>query len=133
MDLSSFDGVIAVGGDGTFNEIANALIRRVNSEQKVDVDDPEAELKSLTTRVGIIPCGSTDCMAFSTMGKYTFLSVTTCVYFTASRMESLAAVIELIIPSLLTLETSSFFIIRVCHDAVISCANVVEVDGGKYW
>ena len=69
VDLSSVDGVVAVGGDGTFNEIANALIRRVNAENKVDVDDPESRLRGLDTRIGIIPCGSTDCMAFSTMGK----------------------------------------------------------------
>ena len=88
MDLSSVDGVIAVGGDGTFNEIANALIRRVNAANKVDVDDPDAPIRSLDTRIGIIPCGSTDCMAFSTMGnnpREIVLSIELCSVFSLVR------------------------------------------------
>ena len=37
--LDELDGVVAVGGDGVFNEIFNGLLRRTNLEHGIDVND----------------------------------------------------------------------------------------------
>ncbi|OQV18723.1 Ceramide kinase [Hypsibius exemplaris] len=52
----AFDGLIAVGGDGIFNEILDGVIHRAQDEKITSKSD----LSSPTVRVGIIPAGSTD-------------------------------------------------------------------------
>ncbi|GAB6027035.1 hypothetical protein CHUAL_013764 [Chamberlinius hualienensis] len=68
MPLNKVDGVIGVGGDGTFNEILNGLILRSQRDVGVDANDQNATLIKPKLRVGIIPGGSTDAMAFVTSG-----------------------------------------------------------------
>lgn len=67
-NLDKYDGVVCVGGDGMFSEIFHGLVTRTQEENKVDLDDSEAELVPCALRIGIIPAGSTDCICFSTVG-----------------------------------------------------------------
>ncbi|XP_026567407.1 ceramide kinase-like isoform X2 [Pseudonaja textilis] len=70
QDLCGFDGLVSVGGDGTFNEVMHALINRTQQKAgklKEDVD-VDMELLSPRLRIGIIPAGSTDCVCFATVG-----------------------------------------------------------------
>lgn len=67
-NLDKYDGVVCVGGDGMFSEIVHGLVTRTQGENKVDLNDSEAELMPCALRIGIIPAGSTDCICFSTVG-----------------------------------------------------------------
>lgn len=67
-NLEKYDGVVCVGGDGMFSEIVHGLVTRTQDENKVDLDDSEAQLMPCALRIGIIPAGSTDCICFSTVG-----------------------------------------------------------------
>lgn len=67
-NLDKYDGVVCVGGDGMFSEIVHGLVTRTQGENKVDLNDSEAELSPCALRIGIIPAGSTDCICFSTVG-----------------------------------------------------------------
>ncbi|XP_072311148.1 ceramide kinase [Eucyclogobius newberryi] len=67
-DLDKYDGLVCVGGDGMFSEIVHGLVTRTQNDNKVDLDDPGAELVPTALRIGIIPAGSTDCICFSTVG-----------------------------------------------------------------
>uniref|UniRef100_A0A8C4SDB2 Ceramide kinase-like n=1 Tax=Erpetoichthys calabaricus TaxID=27687 RepID=A0A8C4SDB2_ERPCA len=67
-DLSSFDGVVCVGGDGMFSELMHGLIGRSQREACISEDDPEATLQGCSLRIGIIPAGSTNCVCFATVG-----------------------------------------------------------------
>ncbi|KAL8584580.1 hypothetical protein ACOMHN_002310 [Nucella lapillus] len=58
FDVSSVDGVIAVGGDGMYMEILHGLILRRQEEEGVDFDDPDATLCPPSVTVGIIPAGT---------------------------------------------------------------------------
>lgn len=66
--LSDFDGVVCVGGDGTFSEIMNGLITRTARDQGVDFNNPNNELPRPALRVGVIPGGSTDTVAYCIHG-----------------------------------------------------------------
>nr|XP_056706425.1 ceramide kinase-like [Euleptes europaea] len=68
QDIYSFDGLVSVGGDGTFNEVMHALIERTQRKAGVSEEDMDAELLSPHLRIGIIPAGSTDCVCFATVG-----------------------------------------------------------------
>ncbi|XP_062979104.1 ceramide kinase-like [Elgaria multicarinata webbii] len=68
QDLCDFDGLVSVGGDGTFNELMHALIERAQQKAGGPKDDFDAELLSPRLRIGIIPAGSTDCVCFATVG-----------------------------------------------------------------
>eukprot|EP00794_Sanderia_malayensis_P006076 gene6076-6779_t len=57
-DLNSFDGIIAVGGDGMFSEILNGVLSR---EECTNKTKPNIKL-------GIIPAGSTDTVVYCTTG-----------------------------------------------------------------
>uniref|UniRef100_A0A8C6T8K6 Ceramide kinase n=1 Tax=Neogobius melanostomus TaxID=47308 RepID=A0A8C6T8K6_9GOBI len=67
-NLDKYDGVVCVGGDGIFSEIVHGLVTRTQDENKVDLNDSEAQLMPSALRIGIIPAGSTDCICFSTVG-----------------------------------------------------------------
>jgi len=56
LDLSQFDGIVSVGGDGMFFEIVNAIMRRP--------DHPTA----IRVPIGIIPAGSQNALAVSCSG-----------------------------------------------------------------
>ncbi|KAL8164344.1 UNVERIFIED_CONTAM: hypothetical protein K2H54_049352, partial [Gekko kuhli] len=69
QDLCDFDGLVSIGGDGTFNEVMHALIERTQRKAGVsEEEDADAELLSPHLRIGIIPAGSTDCVCFATVG-----------------------------------------------------------------
>jgi ceramide kinase len=62
--FDNIDGVACVGGDGTFAEIFNGLVLRTARDNGVDHNDPNAILPKPLFRVGVIPGGSTDTMAY---------------------------------------------------------------------
>ncbi|XP_007425796.1 ceramide kinase-like [Python bivittatus] len=68
QDLRDFDGLVSVGGDGTFNELMHALIDRTQQKAGKLKEDFDAEPLSPRLRIGIIPAGSTDCVCFATVG-----------------------------------------------------------------
>lgn len=68
MDLTGIDGIVSVGGDGTFADIVNGLLVRTQREEGIDPNDPASVPVPLGLRVGIIPAGSTDVMAYDTTG-----------------------------------------------------------------
>ncbi|XP_030404220.1 ceramide kinase-like isoform X3 [Gopherus evgoodei] len=67
-DLGDLDGLVCVGGDGTFNELMHALISRTQRKAGIPEDNPTAPLLPPRLRIGIIPAGSTDCICFATVG-----------------------------------------------------------------
>nr|XP_025043991.1 ceramide kinase-like [Pelodiscus sinensis] len=67
-DLSDLDGLVCVGGDGTFNEVMHALISRTQTKAGISEDDPMAQLLPPRLHIGIIPAGSTDCVCFASVG-----------------------------------------------------------------
>eukprot|EP00053_Salpingoeca_punica_P014275 m.129674 g.129674 ORF g.129674 m.129674 type:complete len:801 (+) comp16412_c0_seq1:16-2418(+) len=52
-NITEYDGVVAVGGDGLFNEMVNGLMRREDGAR---------------IRIGLVPSGSTDTVAYSSHG-----------------------------------------------------------------
>ncbi|KAK7476498.1 hypothetical protein BaRGS_00032246 [Batillaria attramentaria] len=66
-DLSSVDGVVAVGGDGTFSEVLNGLLDRSNADECVQQTFRHIPARP-RLRIGVIPAGSTDALVFSTVG-----------------------------------------------------------------
>ncbi|XP_061770458.1 ceramide kinase isoform X1 [Nerophis ophidion] len=67
-NLDKYDGVVCVGGDGTFSEILHGLVARTQMDHGVDPNLPSANLVPCSLRIGIIPAGSTDCTCFATVG-----------------------------------------------------------------
>ncbi|CAN0040715.1 unnamed protein product [Lampetra fluviatilis] len=67
-DLSSYNGVVCVGGDGMFSEIMHGVIGRTQSDAGLDEHDSATPLQPCPLRIGIIPAGSTDCVCFATVG-----------------------------------------------------------------
>ncbi|XP_076027949.1 ceramide kinase [Genypterus blacodes] len=67
-DLTGFDGVVCVGGDGMFSEILHGLIGRTQQEAGLCENDPAVTLQPSSLHIGIIPAGSTDCVCFATVG-----------------------------------------------------------------
>ncbi|XP_038067344.1 ceramide kinase-like [Patiria miniata] len=67
-DLTEFDGVVCVGGDGTFAEVVNGLLVRTQQEGGVDYNDPDTTPQCPLMRIGVIPAGSTDVIVCDTTG-----------------------------------------------------------------
>uniref|UniRef100_A0A3B1K246 Zgc:158263 n=1 Tax=Astyanax mexicanus TaxID=7994 RepID=A0A3B1K246_ASTMX len=67
-DLTGFDGVICVGGDGMFSELLHGVIGRTQQEAGISEHDPTVMLQPCDLHIGIIPAGSTDCVCFATVG-----------------------------------------------------------------
>ncbi|CAL8368510.1 unnamed protein product [Lota lota] len=67
-DLSGFDGVVCVGGDGMFSEIMHGMIGRTQQEAGLSENDLNVTLQPCNLHIGIIPAGSTDCVCFATVG-----------------------------------------------------------------
>ncbi|KAK7793254.1 hypothetical protein R5R35_010247 [Gryllus longicercus] len=64
FSFDNIDGIACIGGDGTFAEVFNGLILRTAKDLGIDHNDPEARLPTPELRVGVIPGGSTDTMAY---------------------------------------------------------------------
>ncbi|KAK8759044.1 hypothetical protein V5799_003322 [Amblyomma americanum] len=69
MDLSIYDGVICVGGDGMVNEIVNGVLLRAQRDAGIDANDPNSRLQPGTIKIGVIPAGSTDALVCTTTGE----------------------------------------------------------------
>jgi ceramide kinase len=67
-DLSDYDGLICVGGDGMFAELCHGLLLRTSREAQLNIDDPQVNIIRPNLRIGIIPAGSTDAVVFGTTG-----------------------------------------------------------------
>ncbi|XP_031421327.1 ceramide kinase family protein, partial [Clupea harengus] len=67
-DLTGFDGVVCVGGDGMFSELLHGVIGRTQQEAGLSEHDSSGVLQSCDLHIGIIPAGSTDCVCFATVG-----------------------------------------------------------------
>ncbi|KAK0069792.1 sphingosine kinase 1 [Biomphalaria pfeifferi] len=63
VDLSTVQGVIAVGGDGFFSEVVTALVLKQQQLHQVNTDDPNCALVPVNVPVGVIPCGSGNYLA----------------------------------------------------------------------
>ncbi len=67
-DLSDYDGLICVGGDGMFAELCHGLLLRTSREAQLNIDDPKVNIIRPNIKIGIIPAGSTDAVVFGTTG-----------------------------------------------------------------
>ncbi|GMH32730.1 hypothetical protein BSKO_00564 [Bryopsis sp. KO-2023] len=75
QDIGKYDGLIAIGGDGFFQEILNGVLARSNKPWS----DNEAVHRSL--RLGHIPAGSMDAVAWSLHGTRSVMSATLRIVF----------------------------------------------------
>ncbi|KAG8235194.1 hypothetical protein J437_LFUL014158, partial [Ladona fulva] len=66
--LDGIDGVVCVGGDGTFSEVFNGLVLAAARSAGVDPNDPEIALPSPAIPLGVVPAGSTDTVAYCLHG-----------------------------------------------------------------
>ena len=74
-DLSAYDGIIAVGGDGMVNEIMNGVLVAAQKSSNISIHDDAKTLHqkpldfvSATPKIGLIPAGSTNCLSYVTQG-----------------------------------------------------------------
>ncbi|XP_074593043.1 ceramide kinase [Brevipalpus obovatus] len=67
--VTSYDGLICVGGDGMFSELLNGLLLRTQEEANVNYHSTQSELKRPVTPIGVIPAGSTDAVCFGVCGN----------------------------------------------------------------
>lgn len=65
--LSQYDGIVCVGGDGTFSELFNGILYREMKEHDLDPINPDYIPRPMIP-IGIIPAGSTDTVAFCLHG-----------------------------------------------------------------
>ena len=49
--------VVCVGGDGMFSEILHGLVTRTQTNNGMDLNQPDTELVPCSLRIGIIPAG----------------------------------------------------------------------------
>lgn len=68
LTIKDYDGVACVGGDGMFAELYNGLLIRTQKEQSINWSSPDSKLSQPSVRVGVIPAGSTDAVAFGVTG-----------------------------------------------------------------
>lgn len=66
--FDEYDGIICVGGDGFFSQISSSILLKTIEKFHLNINDENIELIRPSIRVGIIPCGSTDSLVFSTTG-----------------------------------------------------------------
>ncbi|KAK3606167.1 hypothetical protein CHS0354_010801 [Potamilus streckersoni] len=57
-DLSGIDGLVLVGGDGIFHEVANGALRKIQKDSGIDIDNTYSSMKPLMIPVGMIPAGT---------------------------------------------------------------------------
>ncbi len=63
-----FDGIVSVGGDGTFSEMINGVVARSANDENINLNDSLDGLPFSHVRVGVVPAGSTDTIAYSLHG-----------------------------------------------------------------
>jgi len=57
VDIFCLSRVVCVGGDGMFSEVLHGLVTRIQTDNGVDQNQPDAELVPCSLRIGIIPAG----------------------------------------------------------------------------
>eukprot|EP00105_Crassostrea_gigas_P017941 XP_011435901.2 PREDICTED: sphingosine kinase 2-like [Crassostrea gigas] len=57
-DFTNTDRVVLLGGDGSYHEVVNVLMRKKQEEHGIDVDDPNSPLSPLNIPIAMIPTGS---------------------------------------------------------------------------
>ncbi|XP_063993860.1 ceramide kinase [Diachasmimorpha longicaudata] len=67
-NLDDFQAIISIGGDGTFAEVFNSLVLRTANDLQINSHDSNVIFPQSLIPVGIIPCGSTDTLAYSLHG-----------------------------------------------------------------
>ncbi|XP_056019303.1 uncharacterized protein LOC125678301 isoform X2 [Ostrea edulis] len=73
-DFTDTDGIVLLGGDGTYHEVLNVLMRKRQEEQGVDINDPNAALYPLNIPFGLIPTGSCSNWSLNTTGTRAVLT-----------------------------------------------------------
>ncbi|XP_060569531.1 uncharacterized protein LOC132727945 isoform X2 [Ruditapes philippinarum] len=68
-DLNSINGLVLVGGDGLYQECVNGLMRRLATEQNVNIDDPDETVPAIDIPIGVIPCGTGNGIALGCYGN----------------------------------------------------------------
>lgn len=71
------DGIVCVGGDGTLSEVINGVIMHSARENSVNLNKSQVEIPFPNIRIGIIPAGSTDTVAYTLHGH---LDILTCAF-----------------------------------------------------
>ncbi|CAH0392523.1 unnamed protein product [Bemisia tabaci] len=66
--LQDFDGIVCIGGDGTFSEVMNAVLFLAAKEKGVNINNLHTKIPASLVRIGVIPGGSTDSLAYSLHG-----------------------------------------------------------------
>ena len=64
-DLSSIDGIVSVGGDGTFSQAFNGLLLRMAKDAGIDIDDSTQDPVVPSVPIGLIPAGTGEWMAYN--------------------------------------------------------------------
>ena len=64
-DLSSIDGIVSVGGDGTFSQAFNGLLLRMAKDAGIDLNDHTQKPVMPSVPIGLIPAGSEQWMAYN--------------------------------------------------------------------
>lgn len=67
-DFRKYDGILAVGGDGTVSEIVNCLIVKSMRDENKNENDCGAQVPRIKVPLAIVPGGSTDCIAYCLNG-----------------------------------------------------------------
>ncbi|XP_056017097.1 ceramide kinase 1-like isoform X2 [Ostrea edulis] len=57
-DFTNTDGVVLLGGDGSYHEVVNVLMRKRQEEQGVDINDQNSSLSPLNIPIAMIPTGT---------------------------------------------------------------------------
>eukprot|EP00731_Ephydatia_muelleri_P001824 Em0001g1824a len=68
LNLDQYDGLIAVGGDGLFNELLNGLLLQTQNSAGVNLRKSRFIPVTAHTRIGIIPMGVCNSFARSVLG-----------------------------------------------------------------
>jgi ceramide kinase len=70
QSLDNYDGLISVGGDGMFSELCHSLLLKTAQQAELNINDLNIHLVRPNLRIGVIPAGSTDAVAFGTTGHH---------------------------------------------------------------
>nr|XP_022340020.1 uncharacterized protein LOC111134851 [Crassostrea virginica] len=68
-DFSKTDGVVLLGGDGSYHEVVNVLMKKRQEELGLDMNDPNATLSPLNIPIAMIPTGTGNGVAENSTGS----------------------------------------------------------------
>ncbi|KAJ8304885.1 hypothetical protein KUTeg_018468 [Tegillarca granosa] len=57
-NLQNIDGVVVLGGDGSYSQCANGLLERIQKDANIDYNNPDVKVKPTQLPIGHIPTGS---------------------------------------------------------------------------